>query len=164
MLLGLVQYVLGGKHLGNAGLQPASTGDPQRDRKQKRDALMSVGYGVGVLALLGILGAVGVIPVTATLVSNGLGWVLLGISVAVFSWLIFGKEWSPEERKRSSAVLVLFVASALFWASFEQAGSSLNLFAERATNRGTGAGMAYRRSDDAASRGPAMAAERRQSM
>ena len=30
---------------------------------------------------------------------------------------------------------MLFVASALFWASFEQAGSSLNLFAERATNR-----------------------------
>ncbi|HUK17673.1 MAG TPA: oligopeptide:H+ symporter, partial [Bryobacteraceae bacterium] len=29
----------------------------------------------------------------------------------------------------------LFVASALFWASFEQAGSSLNLFAERDTNR-----------------------------
>src|SRR3954453_22058 len=31
MLLGLVQYVLGGKHLGEAGLHPASTGDPARD-------------------------------------------------------------------------------------------------------------------------------------
>jgi dipeptide/tripeptide permease len=30
---------------------------------------------------------------------------------------------------------VLFVASALFWASFEQAGSTLNLFAMRNTNR-----------------------------
>jgi POT family proton-dependent oligopeptide transporter len=29
----------------------------------------------------------------------------------------------------------LFVASALFWASFEQAGSTLNLFGERNTNR-----------------------------
>jgi len=53
----------------------------------------------------------------------------------VFGWMIFGKEWTPEERKRAVAMLVLFVASALFWASFEQAGSSLNLFADRATNR-----------------------------
>jgi proton-dependent oligopeptide transporter, POT family len=61
--------------------------------------------------------------------------VLLAITVVVFSWLIGSKTWSAEERKRSAAVLVLFIASALFWASFEQAGSSLNLFAERQTNR-----------------------------
>ena len=38
------------------------------------------------------------------------------------------------ERKRSGAILVLFLASAVFWAAYEQAGSSLNLFAERSTN------------------------------
>ena len=32
-------------------------------------------------------------------------------------------------------ILVLFFASALFWAGFEQAGSSFNLFAERYTDR-----------------------------
>ena len=32
-------------------------------------------------------------------------------------------------------MLVLFLASATFWAAYEQAGSSLNLFAERSTNR-----------------------------
>jgi POT family proton-dependent oligopeptide transporter len=32
-------------------------------------------------------------------------------------------------------ILVLFLASALFWAGFEQAGSSFNLFAERFTER-----------------------------
>jgi POT family proton-dependent oligopeptide transporter len=135
MLLGLVQYVLGAKHLGSAGLHPASTGDPVKDRQQKRSAAMAVGLGLGVFALLGILGATGVIAFTATMISDGLGWVLLGISVAVFSWMIGSGGWAPEERKRSVAILVLFVASALFWASFEQAGSSLNLFAERATDR-----------------------------
>ena len=64
-----------------------------------------------------------------------LGWFLLGISLVVFAWLIFGGGWSPEERKRSVAILVLFMASALFWASFEQAGSTLSLFAERSTDR-----------------------------
>jgi POT family proton-dependent oligopeptide transporter len=38
------------------------------------------------------------------------------------------------ERKRCAAILVLFISSALFWAAFEQAGSSLSLFAERGTN------------------------------
>jgi proton-dependent oligopeptide transporter, POT family len=135
MLAGVIQFLWGSRFLGDAGLHPASTGDPERDRRQKNNAIAAVGGGLGVFALLGILGATGVIGFTATSISDLLGWALLGISAVVFWWLIFSGSWSPEERKRSAAVLVLFVASALFWASFEQAGSSLNLFAERATNR-----------------------------
>src|SRR5262249_42319726 len=101
----------------------------------KRNAWLSVGGGLGVFALLGVLGATGIITMSVTAISDVLGWCLLGISVVVFWWLIGSSEWSPEERKRSAAVRVLFVGSALFWASFEQAGSSLNLFAMRNTDR-----------------------------
>ena len=135
MLAGLIQYVLGYKHLGSAGLHPASTGDLELDRRQKRTATLAVGGGLGLFALVGILGATGVVAITATSIGNSVGWVQLVIAVAVFSWLLLGKGWSPEERKRSAAILVLFVASALFWASFEQAGSTLSLFAERNTDR-----------------------------
>jgi POT family proton-dependent oligopeptide transporter len=133
MLLGVIQYVASGRYLGTAGLHPASTGDPEKDRAQRRNAFVATGCALGVFVLIGILGATGLINVT--FISDALGWFLLAISVVVFSWLIGSKDWSPEERKRSAAILVLFVASALFWASFEQAGSSLNLFAERNTNR-----------------------------
>jgi len=135
MLAGLIQYVLGAKHLGSAGLHPASTGDPELDRRQKRTATLAVGGGLAFCALLAILGATGVLAITATSIGDSVGWVQLAIFVAVFSWLLLGRGWSPEERKRSGAVLVLFIASALFWASFEQAGSTLNLFAERNTDR-----------------------------
>ncbi len=135
MLAGLVQYVFGGRHLGDAGLHPPSTGNPEQDRRQKRNAALAVGGGLGVFVVLALLGAVGVIAFTPTLISNALGWGLLGISAAVFAWLILGSGWSIEERKRSAAILVLFIASSLFWASFEQAGSSLSLFADRNTNR-----------------------------
>ena len=37
------------------------------------------------------------------------------------------------ERKRLYAIGVFFLAAALFWSEFEQAGSTLNLFADRAT-------------------------------
>jgi POT family proton-dependent oligopeptide transporter len=60
---------------------------------------------------------------------------LIVVTVSVFSWLLMGKGWSPIERKRSAAILVLFLASCVFWAAFEQAGSSLNLFAQRNTDR-----------------------------
>jgi proton-dependent oligopeptide transporter, POT family len=135
MLVGVVQYMLSGSLLGTAGLYPATTGDPEKDRQQKRSATLAVGGGLGVLALLGILAATGVLQLTPDSISDGIGYALIAISVVVFAWLIFGKEWSPTERKRSSAILVLFIASAVFWAAFEQAGSSLNLFGERSTIR-----------------------------
>lgn len=135
MLLGVVQYVLSGNLLGNAGLYPATTGDAEQDRKQKRSALLAVVGGLGVMALFGIVAATGAIQLTPDLISDGVGYALVGISVVVFVWLIFGRQWSPVERKRSSAILVLFIASAVFWAAFEQAGSSLNLFGERSTHR-----------------------------
>ena len=135
MLLGLIQYMVGARRLGNAGLHPASTGDRERDRRQKRSAVRTVAAGLAAFALVGTLAATGVVEISATTVSNALGWLLLGISVVVFWWLIGSRTWTVEERKRSAAILVLFIASAVFWAAFEQAGSSLNLFAERATNR-----------------------------
>src|SRR5690348_6834336 len=112
MLAGLVQYLWGSRYLGNAGLYPASTGNPELDRKQKRNAGTAVGAGLGVFALLGILAALGVLRFTATAISDGVGWALLAISVVVFAWMIGSGGWSHEERKRSTAILVLFIASA----------------------------------------------------
>ena len=134
MLAGLIQYVVTSRHLGSAGLHPASTGDPERDLREKKSAIRTIGIGAAVLAFLAALGATGVVELNANMISDGLGWCLLGISVVVFSWLIFFGNWSPVERKRCAAILVLFISSAVFWAAFEQAGSSLSLFAKDGTD------------------------------
>jgi len=42
--------------------------------------------------------------------------------------------FSPDEWKRIGAIVVFFIFSCIFWAAFEQAASSLNLFADRLTN------------------------------
>ena len=135
MVAGLIQYAMGGKYLGSTGLQPSSSGDPEQDRAQKRKGTIGALAGLAVLLLLVVLGSTGVLPLTADLISNALGWVLIVVPVGVFSWMIFGKGWTAEERKRAAAIFVLFVAAAVFWAAFEQAGTSLNLFGERNTNR-----------------------------
>ncbi len=135
MLGGLIQYVMGGKYLGTAELRPPSTGSPEKDRLQKRNAALAVGGMLALFGLVAVLAATGTFQMSAETLSDVEGWALFGVVALVFSWLLFLPGWTPVERKRSAAVLVLFVASALFWASFEQAGSSLSLFAERNTHR-----------------------------
>jgi POT family proton-dependent oligopeptide transporter len=135
MIAGLIQYALGGKYLGSAGLLPAASGAPAELRRQKRRAALG---GLAALAIFGACGglaAAGTIEITAQTISNALGVVLVVVTVAIFSWLLLGKGWSAVERKRSAAILVLFLSAAVFWSAFEQAGSSLSLFAERNTNR-----------------------------
>jgi POT family proton-dependent oligopeptide transporter len=60
---------------------------------------------------------------------------VVAIAILYFLYLLFGAGLDPVERRRVGVVIVLFVASALFWAGYEQAGSSFNLFAERDTAR-----------------------------
>jgi POT family proton-dependent oligopeptide transporter len=43
-------------------------------------------------------------------------------------------DWSRQERKQLVVIAVLFAAATVFWMAYEQAGSTLNLFAERNTN------------------------------
>src|ERR1700678_1245813 len=133
MAAGLIQYVLGWKHLGTAGLYPATSGDPEAARSAKRNAGLSAAAGAFILGAIGVLGATGRIDLTAERISAALGVVLILVSVGIFAWLLLGPGWSVIERKRSGAILVLFVASSVFWAAYEQGGSSLNLFAERST-------------------------------
>ncbi len=135
MVAGVIQFMWGTRHLGGAGALRSTAGDPAAYRSDKRTGMLAALACVAAFVALIVLGSTGVIEITATSISNGLGWVLLAVSLAAFYWLIFGKGWSKEERKRAVVVLVLFISAAIFWASFEQAGSSLNLFGERNTNR-----------------------------
>ena len=65
--------------------------------------------------------------------ADGAGYFLLIVTVVFFAWLFTSSGWTPEERKRLYAIGVFFLAAALFWSVFEQAGSTLNLFADRDT-------------------------------
>lgn len=134
MVLGLIQYVLGGRYLGNAGLHPVPAETPEARGKIHRTA----GIGVAVLAvLIGVpllLQALGAIHITAEGVGVANGVALGGVTVAIFGWLLSSKEWTPVERKRLIAIALLFVASVFFWSAYEQAGSTLTLLADRSTN------------------------------
>ncbi|MFB3777229.1 MAG: peptide MFS transporter [Bryobacteraceae bacterium] len=135
MTLGLAQYVADAKYLGEAGLRPAPFADAAEARKHKRGLQLGLATIVSVLGAVTVLDLAGVIHLTAKTLSDAMGILLLLVVVAFFSWLYSTSGWTRVERKRLAVVGVLFVASALFWCVFEQAGSTLNLFAERSTNK-----------------------------
>jgi proton-dependent oligopeptide transporter, POT family len=126
MTLGLIQYVLGGRRLGRAGLAPATAGDPAARSLDWRNFLI----GIGIFAALIVVAVV--VRLSVGEVAKYMGYALILIPVVYFAYL-FSRHWTPEEKKHLFAIVLFFLFAALFWSAFEQAGSTLNLFAERFT-------------------------------
>ncbi|MBN1418544.1 MAG: MFS transporter [Planctomycetes bacterium] len=78
------------------------------------------------------------VPVLAFLVYNhaAAGWVLIAFGGAAFLSLVYFAFRSEKiDRERLFVVLILMFFSMLFWAFFEQAGSSINNFTDRNIDR-----------------------------
>ncbi len=114
MTLGLVQYVIGGKRLGTAGI----LSQPPKDAGK---LWLQVGAAVALLGTVLILSG------------QYRDYLIAGSAVALFAWLLLKGAENAVERKRIGAIALLFVFATLFWMGFEQAGSSLTLFADRIT-------------------------------
>ncbi len=78
------------------------------------------------------------VPLIAYMVLNTAyaGWALMIGGGAALVYLMIATIRSPKiERERMQVVLILMFFTMLFWAFFEQAGSSINLFTDRNVNR-----------------------------
>jgi POT family proton-dependent oligopeptide transporter len=132
MFLGLVQYVLGWKHLGTAGMHPSISPDTVEGGKARRQfwgglaALLVTGGLIGMLVRNGML--------SVESVTNAFSWLYAVIVVVFFVVLFSFGQWTRDERKRLIVIVVLFVGAAIFWSAFEQAASTLNLFAQQNTH------------------------------
>jgi len=132
MVLGLIQYRLGFKRMGTAGLRDI---DPIERGRSFRYLLAGIGVVVVIAGLLAALNSSGTLQLNPKNVAESLGYVIVGIAILYFGYqLIFGG-FNSTEKKRIVVILVLFIAATMFWCGFEQAGSSMNLFAKDYTNR-----------------------------
>jgi proton-dependent oligopeptide transporter, POT family len=131
MTLGVVQYVAGASRLGTAGLHPATT--PAEQVQVRRVLVKAALAAASLAALVFALNASGLVALQPEGLSAAAGSLLALVVVALFGWMLFAAQWTPAERKRIIAIAILFVAASIFWSVFEQAGSTLNLFADRAT-------------------------------
>src|SRR6266436_4194531 len=133
MTLGLIQYVIGRNRLRDVGARP--------EKKTATARSESFDYVTGALAAVG-----GVIGAALGLYFGEAGVVsaLFPCVVFFFAGYLLGtvRLLAGNELKNVLVIFILFVFSIVFWMTFEQAGSSLTLFADRLT-RITILGWAY---------------------
>ncbi len=127
MLLGLVTFVTGQKHLhGHAEPQDPALLKQKSALGLNREWTIYLGAAVGVAVIWQMLQVHAVVGLTLNLVSIA---VLLGLA-----WFIT-TQCNPIERQRMIALIVLTLSTVVFWALFEQAAGSMTLFADRVMDR-----------------------------
>jgi len=118
MTIGLIQYLMGQKYL-------MGKAEPPRPLSMTLEGLFWVG---GLLAVI----PAWLLVQQSELMEKALPILVPGLFVAVLAYAIAG--FKGQERLKMIAALVLILFSVVFWMLFEQAGSSLSLFAERSTD------------------------------
>jgi len=129
MVLGLAQYRFLQKNLGAAGAQPGHAGP--LSQKEKIPCICAIAA-LGVIIALGFARVIRLDPVA---LANGTTTVLVIVAILFFGVVLFFGKLEKPEKLRIGVIVVICAAVALFWAGYEQAGSSFNLFAERYTRR-----------------------------
>ncbi|HEY7180075.1 MAG TPA: peptide MFS transporter [Blastocatellia bacterium] len=123
MTLGVIQYVIGGNRLAHVGAPPLRI-----SAEMKRKAAL------GVLFMAAISAAVGVLFFGPEIVVENQVWIMFG-SLAIFLGWMFLAFLKPDEKKPVAVISIVILFSIIFWACYEQAGSSFTLFADRFTDR-----------------------------
>ena len=131
MLAGLVQFRATRASLGDRGLRPGAV----PGTGLRRTAATAGALTLALVAFLLLAGLNGWIRFDALALAQGTTVAIAGVTAAWFAYVFIAGRLSVDERRRMIVIVVLVLACAMFWAGFEQAGSSLNLFAERYTLR-----------------------------
>lgn len=132
MAIGLVQYVKGWRKLGEQAWHPPHAGDAAAQATMRKRLYAIIAFIIAACGGVAWLALNGMIDIEA--VASGVGYLLLLVTLGFFIALFKAGTWTAEERKQLIAIAVLFVGATVFWSLFEQAGSTLNLFAQRNTD------------------------------
>jgi POT family proton-dependent oligopeptide transporter len=133
MLFGLIQFRLTRHHLGDAGRRPDSS--VQHSPRFERWAWIGIGLSLAVIGYLLIAGMAGWVQYDPVWLAQSASYVIVAVAVLYFGYLFLFNDLTQKERGRMVVIFVLICAATVFWVGSEQAGSSLNLFAERYTIR-----------------------------
>ncbi|MES2694209.1 MAG: peptide MFS transporter [Verrucomicrobiota bacterium] len=116
MTLGLVTYLRRGYTLAHVGNAPA---------------LGAAGRPWGRLGLV-VLGSAALIGIM--ILADKHTWIVYALYGFQIAAVLYFALQRSEESRRIAAILVFFIAAQVFWSIFEQAGSSMSLFADRLTD------------------------------
>lgn len=136
MLVGLVWFAISSRRtLGNLGLDVTKDPDPVKQASQERMMKLGLAVGLGLLVLVIVLAAIGTIQLNPQAIGRNMTYVLVSLALLYFAYVFIFGGLNREEKKRVFVIAILFFFAAIFWAGFEQAPTSLNLFARDFTQR-----------------------------
>jgi POT family proton-dependent oligopeptide transporter len=130
MTLGLVMYVAGRRTLRGVGEEPPNPADRATVARVLRWTALGAAVAAVLLAADAALGTL-----TMNHVVNALTVVIVCVPIVYFTAMLRSPRVTPTERVHVRAYLFLFLSSAVFWMIYDQAGSVLNLFAEKEVDR-----------------------------
>ena len=133
MIFGLIQYKLTGRSLDGYGEVPVVQTTAEQVAQKKLKSITS-GIGLVGLIVIGILFS-GIVTIDAAAIAKSSGVVIALVAAGYLGYVIAFGGLSIADKNKVGVIAILFFFSAMFWSGFEQAGSTLNLFAERFMDR-----------------------------
>ncbi len=131
MAIGLIQYRMTQHKLQGESSEPTVTLSPTA-KKLSWAGVITFLVGLVVTTFLVFQGMLTINPVT---LAEQVAVVFTLTFLLYFGGIFFFGELTSVEKRRMGALFLICIASACFWAGFEQAGSSLNLFGRDYTDR-----------------------------
>ena len=133
MALGLIQYKHNLKYFGDAGILNVESIDDIK--KSKRNLNTGVAAFALMAAFIYLVHALGIADITLQGMAAATGVIIVSLALFYFLYVLVFGNLTLVDKKRVIVIFFLFIGAALFWSGFEQAGSSMNLFADRYTDR-----------------------------
>ncbi|WP_410488851.1 peptide MFS transporter [Algoriphagus aquimarinus] len=133
MVFGLIQYKLSGALLEGHGDVPVFETEKEVSSQKKLKSIVTY-LGIGLVAVVGVL-FMGVIPINVSAIAGASGTVIALVAFGYLGYVIAFGGLDKADKNKVGVIAILFLFSAMFWSGFEQAGSTLNLFADRFTDR-----------------------------
>lgn len=126
MAVGLVVYAMGRKRL---PAQSQRVAHPLPDTERRKYTLIFVGI-AAVIAVLLFTGTI-----NAENLATSMAYAAIGASVIYFALIFSSKKVDATERGRVAAFIPLYIASAAFWALFQQQFTFIAVYSEEKLDR-----------------------------
>ncbi|MDJ1499827.1 peptide MFS transporter [Xanthocytophaga agilis] len=138
MLLGIIIFrIFSEQYLKEYGLLKKQVKSEEiQIEKKSSNSLITIVMAIVSVLFLAILQWAGYINIfTATGLAQSMGIIIVSIALFYFIFIFVAGGLTGIEKKRLFVMFILFLSAAIFWAGYEQGGSTLNTFSQRYTDR-----------------------------
>ncbi len=134
MFLGLLQFRLSRKFLGESGKYPNVKEKPSANVKSNLlPTIIIAAVGFAFVITLAFMGLIDLSTERGVAIS--FGYITTAVLFLYFIYILFYSNLTTEDRKKVVVIILLFVGAMIFWSGFEQAFTTFSLFARDYTNR-----------------------------